>query len=168
MNNAMTIPKTIDIAGHRLSRREFLKHTSAAAIGLTVPAVYGAEPSANAPPPLSAVDRFNYVVGTQTIGASYQFTKQPRLIETAQAIREMGSSVIKFTMNHTERGTFQSLHDIAANNPIIKQIFEMPFAHYMLWAYPINRKKAEQDDSGRNTELYDLCCYLLRAFRGTG
>jgi hypothetical protein len=28
MNNGMTIPKTIDIAGHWLSRREFLKHKS--------------------------------------------------------------------------------------------------------------------------------------------
>ena len=108
MNNVMTIPKTFDLAGHRRSRREFLKHTSAAAIGLTVPAVYGAEPSAT-PTPLSAVDRFNYVVGTQTIGASYQFTEQPRLIETAQAIREMGSSVIKFTMDRNGTGTFQSL-----------------------------------------------------------
>ena len=150
MNNVMTIPKTIDTAGHRLSRREFLKHTSATAFGLTVPAVYGAEPSATAPTPLSAVDRFNYVVGTQTIGASYQFTTQPRLIETAQAIREMGSSVIKFTMDRNGTGTFQSLRDVAANNPIIKQIFAMPFAHYVLWAYPINRKKANHDDSGRN------------------
>jgi hypothetical protein len=91
MNNLMTIPKTIDIAGHWLSRREFLKHTSAAAIGLTVPAVYGAEPSATAPSPLSAVDRFNYVVGTQTIGASYQFTKQPRLIETASFCALLGN-----------------------------------------------------------------------------
>jgi len=70
MNNAMTIPKTIASTAHWLSRRDFLKHTSAAAIGLTVPAVYGAEPSATAPSPLSAVDRFNYVVGTQTIGAA--------------------------------------------------------------------------------------------------
>ena len=164
----MTIPKTIDIAGQRHSRREFLKQTSAAAIGLTVPAVYGAEPSAAAPPPLSAVARFNYVVGTQTIGASYQFTKQPRLIETAEAIREMGSSVIKIAMEGAGRETFQSLREIAANHRIIKQIFAMPFAHYHLWAYPVNRKSADQDDSGRNTELYDLCCYLLRAFRGTG
>src|SRR5687768_11529271 len=118
MNNVVTIPKTIDLAGHWLSRREFLKHTSAAAIGLTVPAGYGAEPSATAPPPLSAVDRFNYIVGTQTIGASYQFTTQPRLIETAQAIRELGSSVIKFTMDRNGTGTFQSLPDVAANNPI--------------------------------------------------
>ena|SRR5688572_28484163 len=126
MNNVMTIPT--------ISRREFLKHTSAAAIGLTVPAGYGAEPSATAPPPLSAVDRFNYVVGTQTIGASYQFTQQPRLIETAEAIREMGSSVIKFTMEGVGRGTFQNLREIAVNHRIIKQIFAMPFAHYMLWA----------------------------------
>jgi hypothetical protein len=130
MKNVMTIPKTIDITRHRLSRREFLKHTSAAGIGLTVSAVDGAEPSAAAPSPLSAVDRFNYVVGTQTIGASYQFTKQPRLIETAEAIREMGSSVIKIAMEGAGRETFQSLREIAANHQIIKPILAMPFAYY--------------------------------------
>jgi hypothetical protein len=48
--------------------------------------------------PLSPADRFNYVVGTQTIGAGYQFTQEPRLIETAEAIRDMGPSVIKFKL----------------------------------------------------------------------
>jgi hypothetical protein len=38
------------------------------------------------------------VVGTQTIGASYRFTRQPRLIETARAILEMRSNAIKFRL----------------------------------------------------------------------
>jgi len=40
----------------------------------------------------------NYVIGTQTIGASYQFTKEPKLVETARAILAMGSSTLKFSL----------------------------------------------------------------------
>jgi len=43
-------------------------------------------------------EAFNYIVGTQTIGATYQFTEESVLVETAQAILDMGSNLLKFTM----------------------------------------------------------------------
>ena len=164
-----------------VTRRAFLKQAGVAAAGLTLSAHSGvAADAADAPPavatpaPLSAVDRFNYVVGTQTIGASYQFTDQPRLLETALAIRDMGSSVIKLKLAHAkhdggEAEGFQSLREVAANDPTIRQILALPFAHYILWAYPVGRnRKAAGEVSGRDEELYDLCCYLLQACRGAG
>jgi hypothetical protein len=48
--------------------------------------------------PLGELDRFNYVVGTQTIGATYQFTSESVLVETARAILDMGSNLLKLTM----------------------------------------------------------------------
>jgi hypothetical protein len=120
------------------------------------------------------VDRFNYVVGTQTIGASYQFTDLPRLVETAQAIRDMGASVIKLKLaptdrNGTETDHLHSLRDVAANDVAIRQVLAMPFANYALWAYPLNRKrKAAEKGAGRDEELYELGCYLLKTFLGTG
>ena len=47
---------------------------------------------------LSGADAYNYIVGTQTIGATYQFTEKSVLVETAQAILDMGSNLLKFTM----------------------------------------------------------------------
>ena len=38
------------------------------------------------------MDAFNYVIGTQTVGATYQFTQESVLVETARAIRDLGSS----------------------------------------------------------------------------
>ena len=164
-----------------ITRRDFLKLSGAgtAALGLSGCVGSVADPAVAAPaaanplPPLSAVDRFNYVVGTQTIGASYQFTDQPRLVETAQAIREMGSSVIKLKIAPTDRNgaetdNLHSLREVAANDPTVKQVLTMPFTHYVLWAYPFGRKrKASDEGSERDEELYDLCCHLLQAFRGT-
>jgi len=163
-------------------RRDFLKRAGAATVGLALSGHTGsaadaadAQPAAATPiPPLSAVDRFNYVVGTQTIGASYQFTAQPRLLETALAIRDMGSSVIKLKLapakhDGAETEGFQSLRDFAAKDSTIRQILALPFAHYILWAYPAGRKrKANEEAPGRDEELYDLSSYLLRACRGAG
>ena len=55
----------------------------------------GARPGVAA---LSDTETFNYVIGTQTVGATYQFTQESVLVETARAIRDMGSNLIKFTM----------------------------------------------------------------------
>ncbi|MHB8863633.1 MAG: hypothetical protein ACYC6N_14620 [Pirellulaceae bacterium] len=48
--------------------------------------------------PLSDVDAFNYVLGTQSIGATYQFTEETLLVETARAVLGLGSNIFKFTM----------------------------------------------------------------------
>jgi hypothetical protein len=83
----------------RVTRRQFLKCTGAATFALSLPTRIAGQPPATAAS-ISAVDRYNYIVGTQTFDPSYQFTDKPRLIETAQAIRDMGSSVIKLRLGH--------------------------------------------------------------------
>jgi hypothetical protein len=52
----------------------------------------------SAPATFSDGDAFNYVIGTQTIGATYQFTHESVLVETARAILGMGSNILKLTM----------------------------------------------------------------------
>ena len=49
-------------------------------------------------PSTRRVDTVNYVLGTQTIGIKYKFTEQTGLVETAQRIQEMGSTILKFSM----------------------------------------------------------------------
>ncbi len=83
-----------------LTRREFLRlSASAAAVSLAGCCV--PTPEAAAKPGtvrLSEAEAFNYVVGTQTIGATYQFTEESVLVETAQAILDLGSNLLKFTL----------------------------------------------------------------------
>jgi hypothetical protein len=47
---------------------------------------------------LSGRDAFNFILGTQAIGATYQFTSESLLVETARAILDTGSNLLKFTM----------------------------------------------------------------------
>src|SRR4051794_37037508 len=42
------------------------------------------------------VDAYNVRLGSQTFGPRYQFTAGTKLVETADALRDMGSDIVKF------------------------------------------------------------------------
>ncbi|MBK1876093.1 hypothetical protein [Pelagicoccus mobilis] len=46
-------------------------------------------------------DRFNYLIGTHSIGSNYQFTDKTRLVETAEVIQDMGSNIMKFRLGRS-------------------------------------------------------------------
>ncbi|MBV9864549.1 MAG: SGNH/GDSL hydrolase family protein [Abitibacteriaceae bacterium] len=133
---------------------------------------------------LSDVDRFNYVLGTQTIGAAYQFTNEPRLVETAQAMLAMGSNVIKFKMGKDYYGkahenvpepnpAIHTLTDLARDEPAHKQVLDMPFANYIIWAYPFtggwwSKGFSKEDQAKEYKEIYDFASYLLKTYNGSG
>lgn len=142
----------------------------------------GAEPAS---PPLPALERFNLVLGTQTISPSYQFTDQPKLVETAQAIRVLGATCIKFALSNeyaSKNGVkkddrIRTLTDLA-REPSHKKVLDMPFGHYILWAYPFSTRffhtppggkgMAAEDRDREYRELYDFVRYLLTTYDGTG
>jgi len=120
------------------------------------------------------LDTYNYVVGTQTIGASYQFTQEPILVETARAILAMGSSTLKFSL--TPQGESapkpHTLAETAAGDPAVKAVFQMPFANYVMWVSPLGVPGGGPFAATRLgtelQELYDLTRHLLTAYTGTG
>src|SRR5206468_2455650 len=91
----------------------------------------------------AAVDRYNVRVGTQTFDGLYQFTTNNLLIETANAITNLGSDVIKFKINKasgssygiTLGGNITNLITLARDEPSFHRVFSMPFHHYVLWTY---------------------------------
>jgi len=129
------------------------------------------------------IDRFNYVVGTQTIGARYQFSDQSRLAETAGAILEMGSNTIKFSMSRSYAGAHgnvpradprvKTLCDLAAIESSHKRVLDMPFAYYLIWASPFEGggwrgglgKSAAQREYA---EMHEFARHLLRTYSGSG
>lgn len=120
------------------------------------------------------IDRFNYVVGTQTIGASYQFTSQPRLVETAQAILDMGSNVLKFRLaGMRKKGDgdtgLHTLTELARDDAANRAVLQMPFAYYVIWTYTSEGGNwrggyAQADQAKEYKEFYEFACYLLRTF----
>src|SRR5687768_4008252 len=74
-----------------------LSRASLMVIALALVSVAAAQ-SGTVSPSTRRVDTVNYVLGTQTIGIKYKFTAQTGLLETAQRIQEMGSTILKFDM----------------------------------------------------------------------
>ena len=141
------------------------------------------------------ISAFNYIIGTQTVGAKYKFTAETNLVETAKAIRSMGSNLLKFSMApryHSENydvpedTSIQSLAALAKEKSF-KAVLDMDFTYYHIWAYEFSQytpePKGEKRDEyqikfidGLNDEnaaksykeIYDLSAYLLRTYSGSG
>ena len=129
------------------------------------------------------VDAYNVRIGTETFAALYNFTTNTPLVETAQAMTNMGSDVIKFYMGSDTSGQeginltsgITNLLTLARDQPSYHQVFDMPFRHFVFWAYPF----ANSDEwwgSGYNAtqgakdyqEIYNLTHYLLTNYDNSG
>jgi hypothetical protein len=144
--------------------------------------IMGLSLSAPAQPLDPRVEDYNYVIGTQTFGAKYQFTRDTILVETAKAIAAMGSNVLKISMEKDYGRQYpglppnpkiQSLVELARDEPSYQAVLRMPFRHILIWTYPFDAGRwadGLSDDESRKVyrQMYDLTAYLLRTFSGTG
>jgi hypothetical protein len=129
------------------------------------------------------VDDYDVRVGTETFAAMYQFSTNTALVETAQAITNMGSDTIKLYLGSNTSGQegvtlpsyVTNLITLARDCPSYRQVFDMPFRHFIVWAYPF----ANSDEwwgSGYNVtqgakdyrEMYDLTRYFLTNYDNSG
>jgi hypothetical protein len=149
---------------------------------LLVAFALSSRPTAAEPPAIDAdVAAYNYVLGTQTFGITYQFTSKNSLVETAEAIRRLGSNAIKFFAGRGAAGQYRmtlppaiaSLTALVRDEPSFRAVLDMPFAHYVLWAYTFadddwrHGLSAERRDAVYR-EFNEFCAYLLTAYRGSG
>lgn len=139
---------------------------------------------------------YNYVIGTQTVGAKYKFTKKTNLVETACEIANMGSNLLKMSMSprywwenydipHDKKIT--SL-ELLAQEKSMKEVLSMKeFKYYQIWAYEFSQYTQEPegqkidkyqikfidglDDNEAEMvykEIYNLAKHLLTTYSGTG
>jgi len=150
--------------------------------GVTAARAQGAANPSTAPVP----DRFDYVLGTQNIGAKYHFTKETLLVEGARQIRQMGSNMLKLRLGpkYDEGGytepqnpNIRSLTALARDEPSYRQVFDMPFATYFIWTYcygtynqvtPWHGRMKPELLAKEYQEIYDLTKYLLTTYSGSG
>ena len=127
---------------------------------------------------------FSLVVGTQSIGTTYQLTDGPLLLEMAEAIAELGSDTLKIsvTPNYTrhyriERNPeYKSALDLISKDPSYKAAFDMPFRNIMLWLYPFSDTKSKFRTGNFRPgeaeliyrEIYEFTEHLLKTYSNTG
>lgn len=144
----------------------------------------------------SEIEAYNYVIGTQTVGSKYKFTEKTMLVETATQIKNMGSNLLKFSMNPRyctenyglpKNDKIQSLTGLATLEPSVKEVLDMDFKYYHIWTYCFSQYTPEppgtKDDKAQikfingfpknyqealYKELFEFTTYLLTNFEGSG
>jgi hypothetical protein len=130
---------------------------------------------------LKEYNEYNFVVGTQTIGAGsqYKFTEKPVLIETAERILAMGSNVLKITLNPVlqdaetpENFRQASPLTLASQETTISTLLDMNFTYHLLW---VTTPRVDWTDGMSEEELdmeyhsvRELAEYFRDHFKGTG
>ena len=129
------------------------------------------------PVPITDPDvlNFNYSIGTQTIGPSYGFTSDDRLVESAKAILDMGSNILKISLSpgsyNISGRSYSNITAMVRDDPSFSEVLNMPFTYYFFWA----RSNSNWADGYSNAErlddsvqIADITSYLLTKFNNTG
>lgn len=127
------------------------------------------------------VDRYNVRIGTQTFAGLYQFTTNTLLVETAQAIRALGSDTIKMYLANdfprqyriTLGPNITNLLTLARDEPSCRAVFNLPFRNYIAWIYPFSGwwpfdGYSASEAANEYRETYDLTKYFLTNFNNSG
>lgn len=121
---------------------------------------------------------YNYIIGTQTIGAKYKFTDKPVLVETSDRILEMGSNILKIALNPVEADVEQaefkhaSPLQLITESEVIKEVLAKDFRYIFMWVTTPGVKWADGMDEDEiqleYKSMYEFSRYLLDHYEGTG
>ena len=142
------------------------------------------------------LNEYNYVIGTQTVGSKYKFTDESMLVETAKEIKSMGSNLLKFSMHPRycnenyglpKNENITSLTKLATLEPSVKEVLDMDFKIYHIWAYGFSQYTPEPEGVKIDTsqikfiggyddkyadalydEMYEFASYLLKEYNNSG
>lgn len=131
-----------------------------------------------------AADAYNVRVGTQTFGVKYHFTTNTPLIETASAIRELDSDILKFYLGPGLARQYgiripkhiTNLTSLAKLEPSCREVLDMPFQHIFAWTYPFSPSGevvwqdgySRQERRREYEEIFSLSRYLLTNYNNSG
>ncbi|WP_444889792.1 cellulose binding domain-containing protein [Microbulbifer sp. DLAB2-AA] len=130
-------------------------------------------------PPLSAIESYNYILGTQTISPKYSFTGEGSLVESAKAIRAMGSNLLKIALS---TGLYDELNGLGLDYqfkrmleevPAYREVLDMDFSHYMFWvedsgSWMDNKGMSQEELTWQYDKIYAMAEYLLTKYSGSG
>lgn len=127
---------------------------------------------------------YNLRLGTQTFAGRYQFTTNTLLVETAQAIRAMGSDILKFYLGRDYPRQYRirlgpgitNLTTLVRDEPSVRTVLGLPFRHVFAWAYSFTPGgdtywkdgMSATEQAREYAEMHALTRHLLTCYSGTG
>ncbi|HXU78343.1 MAG TPA: hypothetical protein VN794_17345, partial [Methylomirabilota bacterium] len=127
------------------------------------------------------IDRYNVRISTQTFSGLYQFTTNTLLVETAEAIQDLGTDTIKLYLASNFPGKYginlpanvTNLVTLVRDEPSCRRVMDMPFKNYVAWIYPFAYwwpfdGYSASERSSEYKEVYDLTRYFLTNYNNSG
>ncbi|GAA4282203.1 hypothetical protein [Gaetbulibacter aestuarii] len=130
--------------------------------------------------PISPLENYDFVLGTQGIGGKYKFSHESALVEQAKHIRAMGSNILKISLGKNALDSYglgkKTVHntlDLFNASPDFKQVFDMDFKYIFAWVHTctdVNWKKgiSPMEEKILYDEMYDFASYLLKSYNDSG
>ena len=142
-----------------------------------------AKPTAMTPEEIKQkVSEYNYVLGTQTLAAPYQFSKNNSLIEQVNQVKNLGSNIVKLSLGRSTANKYgfkktankaKSILELIETTPAYQKVFDMKFKYYQAWVHSMTDGKwrdgiTEKEAVAYYREMYELSAYLLKRYSGSG
>ena len=94
---------------------------------------------------LIQLEPYNFVLGTNAISGSYQFTSDNKLVEQAKKVREMGSNILKISLGKNSPDIYgikeatksTSTLQLFTSNPPYKTVCDMDFKYILFWVHTL-------------------------------
>ncbi|MBS2213117.1 MULTISPECIES: hypothetical protein [Carboxylicivirga] len=127
------------------------------------------------------LEDYNFVCGTQAIGANYKFTKESFIVEQAKHIQGMGSNILKISMgkNYAKSYGMKPASGIKTTLDLIKKkedyqkVMDMDFKYIFAWVHTFTEAKWQDGLTSEEKlmlyrEMYELTEYVLKTYSGSG
>lgn len=122
---------------------------------------------------------YNFILGTQGIGAKYKFSNESALVEQAKHIRAMGSNILKISLGKKALKTYELPHkkakntlELFQNTGDFKQVFDMDFKYVFAWVHTLTnvqwkKRFNREDEEEIYNEMFDFVSFLLQEYAET-
>lgn len=121
----------------------------------------------------------NNRIGTQTVGPRYGFSNESRLVETARGILDMGSDILKITLNPESyclaAPSGLTPLQVASTVEDFKTVLDMPFNFIFCWAHPVgsgmlgpSEESSEEWEKVVYQQMYELAAWFLTTYNRSG
>jgi len=130
--------------------------------------------------PITPLENYNFVLGTNGIAGKYQFTNESKLVEQSKHIRGMGSNILKISLGKKSPNSY-GFPEVDASTtlelfkaiPDYKQVFDMDFKYIFAWVHTLTnvqwkKRINKKEEVKLYQEMYDFATYLLKEYNNSG
>ncbi|TLX75637.1 hypothetical protein E9993_08750 [Labilibacter sediminis] len=127
------------------------------------------------------LEDYNFVLGTQSIGAHYKFTKESYIVEQAKHTLGMGSNILKISLGKNYAKSYgmkpvsgvKSTLDLLKKKKDYQEVMDMDFKYIFAWVHTFTPAKWQDGLTSEEKltlyrEMYELTEYVLKTYNNSG